>query len=176
MSATAAVQVKTPDKDFVLTRTFDAPRALVFKEWTDPRQLARWWGPRGFTNPVCQMDLRPGGAFRVVMRGPDGAEYPLKGVFLEIDAPERLVMTMDLSEHPAEWLELYNQYRGKRKDAPAMKIVTTVTFEEQDGGTKLTVAQRFDSVTDRDANMKLGAAAGWSQSFERLDELLRRPQ
>ena len=86
------------DREFVITRVFDAPRSLVFKMWTDPKHMAHWWGPKGFTNPVCEMDVRPGGAWRIVMRGPDGGEHPAKGVYREVVAPGRLVMTIDHSE------------------------------------------------------------------------------
>ena len=172
MTAIAEVQVKTRDNDFILTRVFDAPRALVFKAWTDPKHLVQWWGPKDFTNPVCRMDLRPGGAYRVTMRSPEGEDYPLHGVFLEILEPEKLVMTMDASDHPAEFHQLFNKFRGK--EGPPMKLTMTVTFEEDGDKTKLTVVQRFDSTADRDANVKLGAVGGWTQSFERLDELLRK--
>src|SRR5215208_1788707 len=80
-------------RTIVITRVFDAPRALVFKAWTDPRHVARWWGPKDFTNPVCEMDVRPGGAITIHMRGPDGVMYPSKGVFHEIVEPERLVFS-----------------------------------------------------------------------------------
>ena len=108
------------------------------------------------------------------MRSSVGVEYPLKGVYLEVVEPERLVMTLDTEEHPAEWRELFNQYRGKGKDAPAVKIDMTVIFEEHRGGTKLTVVQRFESVADRDANLKMGAAEGWAQGMERLEAFLAK--
>src|SRR5262249_6109866 len=76
-----------------LTRIFDAPRTLVWKAWTDPKMMAQWFGPRGFTNPVCELDVRVGGSLRIVMRGPDGNDYPMKGEFREITPPERLVFT-----------------------------------------------------------------------------------
>src|SRR5437879_6953424 len=76
-----------------ITRIIDAPRARVFKMWTDPKHLAQWWGPKGFTNPVCELDLRVGGALRIVMRAPDGVDYPMGGLFREIVEPERLVFT-----------------------------------------------------------------------------------
>ena len=80
-------------RELTLTRVFRAPRALVFQAWTDPKHLSQWWGPKGFTNPVCEEDARVGGALRIVMRAPDGAEYPMIGVFREVVAPERLVFT-----------------------------------------------------------------------------------
>src|SRR5580692_63489 len=78
-------------KEFVITREFDAPRELVFQTWTDPKHLAQWWGPRGFTNPVCEWDARPGLEIYVVMRAPNGARYPMGGEFREIVATEKLV-------------------------------------------------------------------------------------
>lgn len=93
-------------------------------------------------------------------------------IHLEIVEPERLVMTIDTAEHPAEWHELFSQYRGKGKAAPPIKIVMTVTFEEHHGGTKLTVVQRFESLADRDAILKMGAAEGWTQGLDRLEEHL----
>src|SRR5262249_17479359 len=84
---------KLTERTVVITRIFDAPRELVFKAWTDPVHVARWWGPKGFTNPVCEIDLRVGGELRIVMRAPDGAEHPMKGVFQEIEPPARLVFS-----------------------------------------------------------------------------------
>src|SRR5436309_7085220 len=71
-------------RELTITRVFDAPRALVFKMWTEPAHMAQWWGPHGFTNPVCEMDVRAGGRLRIVMRAPDGVEYPMSGTFREI--------------------------------------------------------------------------------------------
>src|ERR1700674_4869075 len=85
----------------VMTRIFDAPRKLVFEAWTKPERLARWFGPKGFTMPICEMDFRPGGAFRFVMRGPDGKDYPFDGVYLEILEPERIVFKGIIHDEPA---------------------------------------------------------------------------
>ena len=80
--------------------------------------MARWWGPANFTNSACEMDVRPGGAYRIVMRSPEGVEYPIRGIFLEVARPERLVMTLDTSGHPTEWHDLVNPNRGDpRRDA-----------------------------------------------------------
>jgi uncharacterized protein YndB with AHSA1/START domain len=87
---TASAQRKIfGERELTLVRTFSAPRALVFEVWTDPKHLAQWWGPQGFTNPVCEFDPRVGGAFRIHMRGPDGVTYPMKGIIQEIVPPER---------------------------------------------------------------------------------------
>ncbi len=160
------------DREFVISRMFDAPRALVFKAWTDPNQMARWWGPRTFMNPVCEMDVRPGGAYRIVMRSPEGVNYPIKGVYREIVVPERIVMTMDCSEHPDAWHDLVNPNRRKEERDPAGEMLSMVTFEEIDGKTKLTVRTRFNSAAIRDAMLKMGMTEGWSQSLDRLAEEL----
>jgi uncharacterized protein YndB with AHSA1/START domain len=81
------------EREVVITRVFDAPRSLVFKAWTDPEHMARWWGPTGFTNTICELDARVGGAWRIVMRSPAGIEYPCGGVYRGIVEPERLVFT-----------------------------------------------------------------------------------
>ena len=84
---------------------FDAPRELVFKAWTDPKQVAQWWGPHGFSNPVCELGLRPGADIRIHMRGPDGTVYPMTGVYHEIVKPERLVFNSAAlgAEAPCLW-------------------------------------------------------------------------
>lgn len=172
MAARNELAAETADREFVITRVFEASRELVFKAWTDPRCLAQWWGPHTFTNPVCEIDLRPGGAFRIVMRGPDGVEYPYKGVYLEVIAPERLVYTGDMSEVPDAWHDLVNPNRDTSAGKPSLESVTTVTFEEYNGKTKLTVRTLFGSVAVRDAMLKMQMAEGWAQSMERLAEHL----
>src|ERR1700687_1787215 len=87
----ARIDPQSSEWDLVLTRVFDAPREIVFKAWTDAKQMAQWWGPNGFTNPVCELDVRVGGAMRIHMRAPNGVVYPMKGIFKEIDEPNRLV-------------------------------------------------------------------------------------
>lgn len=101
--------------EFVITRFFDAPRDRVFRMWTDPKHMAQWWGPRGFTNPICELNVRPGGSWRIVMRGPDGQEHPAKGVYREIEPPRRLVMTVNHSELSDEWHDMVNPGRDGAK-------------------------------------------------------------
>src|ERR1700739_195794 len=91
MATTA--EAKLAEREITITRVSDAPRLLVFKAWTDAKALAQWWGPKGFTNPVCELDVRVGGAIRIHMRSPDGSVYPMKGEFREIVPPERLRFT-----------------------------------------------------------------------------------
>ncbi|HUJ44413.1 MAG TPA: SRPBCC domain-containing protein [Opitutaceae bacterium] len=157
--------------EFVISRVLDAPRELVWQAWADPVHMARWWGPRAFTNPVCEMDVRPGGAYRIVMRSPEGVDYPIKGVFREVTEPGRLVLTMDASEHPDAWHDMINPSRRKGENAAGM-LLQTVTFEDLDGQTRLTIGTRFESIAIRDAMVRMGMNEGWSQSLERLVEAL----
>lgn len=154
--------------DFVLTRVLAAPRALVWKAWTDPGQIARWWGPNSFSNPVCEMDLRPGGAYRLVMRSPDGEDYPISGEVREVVAPALLVMTLDCAEHPAAWHEMVRAGSGRSGANPAGVMLQTVRFEELGDQTRVSISTRFESVALREAMVKMGMNEGWSQSLDRL--------
>jgi len=144
------------ERTVVITRIFDAPRALVFKAWTDPAHLSQWWGPRGFTNPVCEVDPRVGGTLRIVMRAPDGAEHPMIGVFREIDPPARLV---------------FDNIATDRDGKVLLEGLTTVLFAEHGRGrTKLTVESRATARVDYAWRMLEGMEAGWTQSIDRLGE------
>ena len=134
--------------------------------------MAQWWGPHHFTNPVCEMDVRPGGAWRIVMRGPDGADHPAKGVYREVVPPARLVFTINHSELPDAWHDKVNPQRDKAAGKPGIEALTTVTFEEQGGKTKMTIRQEFESAAVRASLLKIGMAQGWGQSLERLGALV----
>jgi len=157
------------DRDFLISRIIDAPRAQVFKAWTDPAVLALWFGPKTFTTSECELDVRPGGAHRVVMRGVDGVEYPLKGFYREVVVPERLIMTLDTSEHPAEWQDLVKPNREEGENNPVGEMLQTVSFDEEGGKTRLTIRTRFKSVAIRDSMLKIGMNEGWTESLERLN-------
>jgi uncharacterized protein YndB with AHSA1/START domain len=146
-----------PEKTVKIVRIFDAPRALVWKAWTDPKQLAQWWGPKSFTNPVCELDLRIGGAIRIDMRGPNGTVYPMAGTFREIIPPERLVFMAEARDHDGNVL---------------LESLTTVSFEEQAGKTKLTVHAHAVGLAPIAPQMLAGMDAGWTQSIERLQALV----
>jgi uncharacterized protein YndB with AHSA1/START domain len=141
----------------ITTRIFDAPREVVFKAWTDPKQLQRWWGPKGFTNPVCEVDARPGGAIRIHMRAPDGTVYPMIGVFHEIVVPERLVFTSSALDANGN---------------PLFEVLNTVTFAEEGGKTKLTVHASVSKVIGDAAPHLAGMEQGWSMTLDRLAEEL----
>lgn len=162
---------KASDCDVVVSRVLDAPRELVWKAWTDPRHVARWWGPHGFTNPVCELDVRPGGAQRIVMRAPDGTEYPCTGVYREVMPPERLVYADDMSEMPEAWHDLVNPDRDRSRP-PTLECLVTVTFESQGSKTLLTIRTRFASPAIRDAMAKMQMVEGWTESLERLAAVL----
>ena len=151
------------EQRLVITRIFDAPRELVFKAWTYPKHLARWWGPNGFDNPVCEIDARPGGAILMHMRGPDGVIYPTRGVFHEIVAPERLVM--------ATW--------GFEDEAgnPQLEAHNTVTFAiHESGKTKLTLQTVIVKAAAEVTAMLAGMEEGWNESLDRLAMDLKTSQ
>ncbi|HEY4372315.1 MAG TPA: SRPBCC domain-containing protein [Burkholderiales bacterium] len=167
--------VSSPGSDLVLSRQIAAPRELVFAAFTDAKQLAQWWGPKIMTNPVCESDARVGGVWNVTMRAPDGIDYPVHGVFEEVVPPARLVMRIDLSAHPQAWHDTIRKFRvehGEAPDAPEGPLTLIITLEKRDGGTWLTVVDRFHSAIERNAHRDLGAVQGWSESMDRLAALL----
>jgi uncharacterized protein YndB with AHSA1/START domain len=136
-------------QSLVMTRTFDAPRALVFHAWTDPSHVAQWWGPRGFTNPRCEWDARPGGKIHVDMRGPDGTVYPMPGEFHEVVAPERIVFSSSAVDG-------------------ALEVLNTITFADEGEQTRMTLEAIVVKAT-ADAKFALdGMREGWTQTLERL--------
>jgi uncharacterized protein YndB with AHSA1/START domain len=145
------VETSAADREIVATRVFDAPRELVFDAWTDPKHIARWWGPRGFTTTIHEMAVKPGGVWRFIMHGPDGVDYRNEVVYTEIVRPERLS---------------YDHVSGPQ-------FHMTVTFAEQGKKTKLTARMVFDSAAQRDKVAKeFGAVEGLSQALERLGDHL----
>ena len=146
-------------RHIVIERIVDASPALVFQCWTDPDHMARWWAPHGFTNPVCELDPRVGGTWRIVMRGPDGTDYPCHGVYQEIVPAERLVFT-----------NMATDAAGKL----VLDGLTTVTFAEVNGKTKLTVRTGAIALVDYAVDYLKGMQEGWTQSLERLDTEVAR--
>ena len=143
----------------VMRRTFDAPREVVWRAFTDPKHVVRWYGGRGFTNPVCEMDVRPGGLWRHVMRTPDGHDIEMEYVFLEVVAPEKI-----------SW-----QHAGR---APAVqhghpRPHMTVTFEDAGPKTKWQLVARFASAADRELARSMGFETVIGEGSEKLDELVK---
>jgi len=141
----------------VITRVFDAPRALVWQAWTDPKMMAQWFGPRGFTSSVPQWELRVGGALRIVMHGPDGNDYPMKGVFTELKAPERLVFSNIAIDNDGNHL---------------LEGETMVTLSEQDGKTTMVLKSHAVGLVPIAPQMLAGMEAGWTQSIDKMGELV----
>lgn len=164
------------DVEVVFVRRFDAPRALVWRAWTDPEMLVRWWGPHGHDAPECDVDLRPGGRYRIVARGPDGTLYPVKGVYLEIAPKTRLVMTDNAEDMPKFWRAAYNRRRGAEAGAVLGEIVLTLTLEDEGRGTKMTLVSRAATPEDRIALRQMGTDKAWRQSFEKMGAVLEKPQ
>jgi uncharacterized protein YndB with AHSA1/START domain len=156
---TSTIEVTTPsDREVRITRVFAAPRRLVFDAWTKPEILRRWLGVRGgWTMAVCEVDLRVGGAYRYVWRGPNGEEMGMGGTYREIVRPERIVATERFDE---QW------YEGEALD--------TIELAERDGKTTATTTVRYISREVRDAALKTGMATGVGESYDALDTLLAR--
>ncbi|MCR6630012.1 MAG: DUF1579 family protein [Magnetospirillum sp.] len=153
---------RTGQRTLEIFRLVDAPPEEVFQAWTDPDRMRQWWGPNGFTLPVCNIDLRPGGAWHFCMRSPDGKDYWCKGVYQEIVPPERIVSTDFFSDEAGSVVppERYGMSPGWPTE-----LEVQVTFAaEEDGKTRLTVRQSVDADLARDS----GAMQGWSESLDRL--------
>lgn len=136
-------------RELVITRVLDAPRRVVFRAWTQPDRLARWFGPKGFTSTVYELDVRPGGRWRARMRSPEGVDHWAQGTYREVAEPERLVFTW-------AW--------EKPESTPGREMLVTLTFAEQGAKTSLTLRQaEFETTGDRDEHVE-----GWNESFDRL--------
>jgi uncharacterized protein YndB with AHSA1/START domain len=167
MKALNDANVDIGDHELVLTRVFDAPRKLVYKVWTDPKHVSKWWGPECFTAPVCEIDLRPGGVYLYVMRSPEGMDFPVKGKFIEIVANERLVYSDDSFEQQDMWRMMLGKTLPN-VDFSSLQSIITVTFEDAGDKTKLTLVTRFISNEVRDAMVQMQMAEGWSQSLDKF--------
>jgi uncharacterized protein YndB with AHSA1/START domain len=145
------------EREVVMVREFNAPRSLVFEAWTDPRHVSQWWGPERFTNPRCEMDVRPGGAWQIVMRGLDGSEYPCQGIYKEIVPNEKLAFTNNAID---------------RNGNVILEGFTTVTFEDRDGKTIQTLRTRAVGLVEGTDRMLAGMEQGWSGSQDKLERLV----
>jgi uncharacterized protein YndB with AHSA1/START domain len=140
-----------------VARVFDAPRDLVFRTWIEPQHFVRWWGPRGFTNPVCELDAIVGGAILIHMRSPDGIVYPMTGTFREIAAPERLVFSVLVADRDGD---------------PLLEGLVTATFEDVSGKTRLSVHEKAVGLAPIAVQILANMETGWAQSLERLDAVV----
>ncbi|MEK6221409.1 MAG: SRPBCC domain-containing protein [Chloroflexota bacterium] len=157
---------QTNEEQIVVSRTFDAPLELLWKAWTDPEEFKKWYGPKNFTTPVCEIDLKVGGKHLYGMRSPDGMEMFTTGTYLEIAPMERLVYSDSMSdamgnERTAEVMEKMGMPAGK---APSMDV--TVAFEHADGKTTVTISHAGSGEGGKQAGM------GWEQALEKLEATL----
>jgi uncharacterized protein YndB with AHSA1/START domain len=143
------------DLEVEITRVFEAPRRLVFEAYSTPEHMQRWWGPRETTMVHCEMDFRPGGAWRYVLRKANGQEYAFRGEYREIVAPERLVQTFEV------------------EGMPGAVTLETHVFTEHDGKTTLSVTSRVNSIEARDGMINSGMEKGAAETYDRLEEHLR---
>ena len=147
-------------RELSLSRIIDAPREKVFKAWTDPELLKQWFAPRPWTTPHAELDVRPGGANLIVMKGPQGQEFPNRGVYLEVIENERLVFT--------------DAYTGAWEPAEKPFMTVILTFDDHGGKTKYTARVRHWSVADRETHEKMGFHAGWGQCADQLEALVSK--
>jgi uncharacterized protein YndB with AHSA1/START domain len=153
-------------RDLEITRIFDAPRELVWKAWTEPERLMRWWGPKDFTSPACKIDFRVGGKYHFCMRTPDGQDLWSTGVYKEIVPLERIVCTDSFAD--ADGNIVPGTYYGMAEDFP-LELLVMVTFEDLDGKTKMTLRHQGLPAGE----MAEMTGQGWSQSFDKLAESLK---
>lgn len=152
----SALALEMPsDREIVLTRVFNAPRRFVFDAWTKPEHVKRWYGCAASTMTSCDIDLRPGGAYRFVLRMQDGSEHSLSGVYREIVPPARIVCTERIN------------------DDPNMEALIAVMFEERNGKTTMTSTALYRTAAARKTVLDFGVEQGASETFDRLDEYLK---
>lgn len=154
------------ERELLITRIFDAPRELVWKAWTDPEHFKLWWGPKDFTCPFCEMDLRVGGKYLNCMRSPEGRDYWTTGVYKEIVPLERFVYTDSSAD--AEGNAVPATDYGMSPDFP-LETLVTVTFEDDQGKTKMTLTHVGMPVGETSEQ----AGAGWNESFDKLAESVK---
>ena len=148
------------EHELVLTRLIDAPRALLYRAWTDPEMLKQWFAPLPYTTPHAELDVRPGGANLIVMRSPDGQDMPNHGVYLEVVPNQRLVST--------------DAYVKAWEPSPKPFMTLILTFEDEGGKTRYTARVRHWTVADREAHEKMGFEPGWNKATDQLEELVAK--
>ncbi|MEG9503362.1 MAG: SRPBCC family protein [Methylorubrum extorquens] len=146
-------------RDLVLTRLIPAPRRALWRAWTEPELVKRWFAPKPYTTPVVELDLRPGGSNLIVMRSPDGQDLPNRGVYLEVVPDTRLVVT---DAYRSAWVP---------SEKPFLTVI--LTFADEAGGTRYTARARHWTLEDRQAHEAMGLEQGWGICADQLTELVR---
>ena len=161
MPAHAAVTATlNTGRELSLTRIMDAPREKVFRAWTDPELLKQWFAPAPWTTPRAELDVRPGGANFILMRGPQGQEFPNRGVYLEVVKNERLVFT---DAYSTAW---------EPAEKPFMTVI--LTFEDEAGKTRYTARVRHWTAEDKESHEKMGFHQGWGICADQLTALVTK--
>lgn len=163
--STAQIDIDKKENVLTITRTFDAPRELVWKAWTNPKHFIQWWGPKNFTTPTCKIDLRVGGKLFYCMRSPEGQDLWATGVYKEINPPEKIVFSDSFAD--AEGNIVSAQYYGMSSDIP-LEMKITVMFENIGGKTKMTL--KHERLPKIEIDM---AGTGWNESLDKLEEFLK---
>ncbi|RAV11879.1 SRPBCC family protein [Paenibacillus contaminans] len=159
-SPASSLTTKAGEREFSVERMFNAPRELVFQAFTQPEHLSRWWAPGGYTIPVCNIDLRPGGVWHYSMRSPQGDEHWVKAIYREIVAPERIVYTCTFAD----------EHANPTDDIPEQ--LATMTFAEYEGRTKLNIVFQFKTAKELKETLDMGMIAGLTETLNSLDGLL----
>ena len=169
-------EIEIQDKEFVITRLFDAPKELVFKVWTDPEHIKNWWPLKPFTASRVEIDLREGGEYLYVMRSQEGQDFPAyQGKFIEIVENEKIVYSIDAFKQGDRWKALIGHKVGPDVDFSTLQSFVTIRFEDAgDQNTRLTFTQRFFNNDVRDAVAESGAVEGWTSIMQTFAEELTK--
>lgn len=146
------------NRELYISRIYDASRQQIFRAWTESAQVARWWGPKDFTNPECKVDARVGGKLAITMRGPDGQDYPMRATFTDVRAPERLAFEFEALDQNGHVM---------------LKGRVSMTLTEEDGRTRLNLSTHAEGVSTGAAQALQGMETGWNQSLDRLRAVLK---
>lgn len=157
------------ESEYRLARTIAAPRGEVFRAWTDPDLLSQWWGPHALINPECEIEARPGGRLRILMRDPDRTEFLLTGTVRECRPPESLDLILDVSAYPVEWHQ--SLIPGHADDPVDLHLAAV--FADLGGSTHLSIRIHFESPALRAAYLRAGLDTGWEEGLDSLAALLR---
>lgn len=150
----------TKRRELYISRFYSVSRQQVFRAWTDPKQVARWWGPKDFTNPVCEIEARIGGRIRIVMRAPDGTDYAMQATVIDLRANERFAFDFEAMD---------------KSGKPALQGRLSVSFTDEDGKTRLSLSTYAEGLGPDAVDMLEGMETGWNQSLERFARLINHP-
>ncbi|MFC5699942.1 SRPBCC domain-containing protein [Cohnella faecalis] len=159
-STSESIVLRKGERDFVVERTFDAPKALVFKAFTRPEHVARWWAPGGYTIPVCKIDLRPGGLWHYCMRSPEGQDQWVRAVYREIVEPDRIVYVITFADEEGNPTEEIPEQEG------------TITFDDYAGKTKVSIRIMLGTAEELKWTLEMGMVEGMTETLGNLAKLL----